>query len=133
MAGFEITGLLLGLYPIVIDAVNLYKATKTGRAAASLIRKLKTESMIYSQFVRKLLAPNVPDEEIDRFLKQEPPDLNRWQAVMLDQKLRCRLGPETANLILEILREIEMLLKDLKTELSSISRGMVTCVCSNSL
>ena len=123
-------GLLLGLYPIVVDAVNVYKATKTGRAATSLIRKLKIEEVIYRQFVYKLLAPNVQGDDVYRLnLNQEPPDLG--QAELLNQKLRIRLGSETADLVLEILREIESLLRDLNAELSSISRGMVICTCSN--
>ncbi|KAH8746033.1 hypothetical protein BGZ57DRAFT_936044 [Hyaloscypha finlandica] len=125
MSGFEVVGLLLGLYPIVVDAVNVYKATKTGRAATSLIRKLKIEEVIYHQFVYKLLASNVQGDDMYRLdLNKEPPDLSRWQAVALNQKLRIRLPSETADLVLEILREMETLLKDLNAELSSISRGM---------
>jgi hypothetical protein len=132
MSGFEIVGLLLGLYPIVVDAVSVYKATKTGRAATSLIRKLRIEEVIYRQFVHKLLAPNVEGEDIYQlYFNQQPPDIDRWQAVALNQKLRLRLGSDKADLILQILREIDNLLKDLNTELSSISRGMVICTLSS--
>jgi hypothetical protein len=132
MSGFEIVGLLLGLYPLVVDAVNVYKATKTSRAATSLIRKLKIEEVIYRQFVYKLVAPNIQGADIYRFtLNQEPPGLGPWQNVAMNQKLRIRLGPETADFVLDILREIERLLKDLNADLSNISRGMVICTCSN--
>ncbi|KAE9378877.1 hypothetical protein N431DRAFT_478013 [Stipitochalara longipes BDJ] len=125
MSGFEVVGLLLGLYPLVVDAVNVYKATKTGRAATSLIRKLRVEEVVYHQFVYKLLAPNVPGTDIYRlYLNQELPDVGLWQEVALNQKLRIRLGAEKADIILDILREIESLLRDLNTYLSSISRGM---------
>jgi hypothetical protein len=134
MSGFEIVGLLLGLYPIVIQAVDVYKATKNGRAAASLFRKLKTEEVIYRQFVQKLLAPNVQDDvPYQLYLNQVSSNLDRWKSVALNQKLRLRLGSDTADLILQILQEIDLLLKDLNTELQSIGRGMVRRrrVCGN--
>ena len=126
MSGFEIVGLLLGLYPIVIQAVNVYKATKSGRAAVSMFRKLKTEEVIYRQFVQKLLAPNVQDDDpYQLYLNQVPSNLDPWKSVTLNQKLRLRLGSDRADLILQILEDIDVLLKDLNTELQSIGRGMV--------
>lgn len=124
MSDFETVGLLLGLYPVVIQAVDVYKATKSGRAAASMLRKLKTEEVIYHQFVQKLLALNVQDDD--------PSNLEPWKSVTLSQNLRDRLGPKIANPILQILGEIDVLLKDLNTKLQNISRGMVRrrCVCS---
>lgn len=124
MSGFEIAGLLLGVYPIVLGAINVYKATKSGRAAAVLIRRLKTEEVVYRQFVQKLLISNVSQEQVQKLLDRKSPDMKSWKDSTLNRKLGDRLGSDKADLILEILREMDKLLKDLNTEFSNIGRGI---------
>ena len=77
MSGLEVAGLILGIYPLVGGAVSVYKATKTSKPAAALIRRLKTEEVIYRQFVRNLIAPDISEEGIHMLMGQETWDPNR--------------------------------------------------------
>jgi hypothetical protein len=126
MSGFEIVGTILAVYPLLVGAINVYKATKSGRAEAAMTRRLRTEAVIYRQFVHNLLAPNVPQEEIDKLVGHETPDLRRWEDVTLHDKVRQRLGAERADLVLEILSDMDKLLRALNTEFSNISHGIVS-------
>jgi len=110
---------------MVGGAISVYKATKSGRPAAALTRRLKTEEAIYHQFIHKLLAPNVAEDEIQKLLNQDSPDLQRWKDDSLNKKIRERLGNKRADIILESLEEMEKILRSLNAELSNISRGIV--------
>ncbi|MCJ1381136.1 hypothetical protein MMC17_004245 [Xylographa soralifera] len=119
MSGFEIIGVILGVYPIIVDALALYKATKAGKRAAALTRNLKTESIIFGEFVYHLLAPNVSLDELTRLKDPKSPDLELWKDVTLHASLKDRLGSEKAEVVVEILQEIHALLRSLEIELSA--------------
>ncbi|MCJ1393441.1 hypothetical protein MMC18_006316 [Xylographa bjoerkii] len=120
MSGFEIVGVILGVYPIIVDALALYKATKAGNRAASLSRNLKTESIIFGEFVYHLLAPNVSLDELTRLKDPKSPDLELWKDATLHAHLKDRLGSEKAEVVVEILQEIHALLRSLELELSAV-------------
>lgn len=126
MTGFEIAGILLGAYPLIGGAVNVYRATKTGSAAATLIRRLNVEGVIYRQFVLNLLASDVPEEDIKTLMSAESADRKGWDDLELRDKLFKRLGEERAVVILGILKEMDKLLRDLNAEFSHINRGIVS-------
>lgn len=127
MAGFEIAGVILGAYPLIETALTIYMATKTtGNTAISLTRRLKVETEIYRQFVLKLLASDVPEEEIRRLLSIESNDRQRWNDSTLHEKLFRRLGTETAVLILDILKELNKILSDLSEEFMHLNRGVAS-------
>ena len=120
MSGFEIIGVILGVYPLIVDALALYKATKAGKGAAALTRNLKTESIIFGEFVYNLLAPNVSLDELTRLKDPRSPDLELWKDATLHAHFKDRLGPKKAGVVVEILREIHALLKSLELELSVV-------------
>ncbi|KAK3318120.1 hypothetical protein B0H66DRAFT_225769 [Apodospora peruviana] len=126
MSGFEVVGLLLGMFPVVITTVKTFKAIKAGRASTfftSLSRKLKTEQVIFHEFVRNLLSSDASDAHIRNLLGigRPAPDLAAWKDSRLQDALCAKLGKEKAENMLEILEEIGKLLQDLNTELSKIS------------
>src|SRR4051794_30587297 len=122
MSEFEVVSHLLGLYPIVINALNVYKDTKSTRAIAPLIHELKVEQIIYREFVHALVAPDIVEEETYLLdLLQGASSQTLWQDVTLNQKVLIRLGSVKAKVILDTLREIERLLNGLNSEFN-ISR-----------
>lgn len=126
MSGWEVIGLVLALYPIVETAVKLYGEAKPGRTASSLTRKLKTEAIIYDQFVRNLLNPVVSGPVLDKLLDRSSPTLQEtWQDGHLHKELLTRLGSLKSNHLLELLLDMNKRLKALEIELSNISRGTV--------
>ncbi|KAH7409371.1 hypothetical protein BKA64DRAFT_664786 [Cadophora sp. MPI-SDFR-AT-0126] len=124
MTGFEVAGVILGLYPLIETAVNVFKATKTtGNAAASLNRRLTIERVIYRQFVLNLLASDVPEEHIKKLLSTESTDRQSWNDPTLSAKLSRRLG-DNAEPILGILQELNKILSDLTEEFKHLNRGL---------
>ena len=137
MSGFEIVGVIFAVYPCIVDALALYKNTKAGKGAASLSRNLKTESIIFGDFVYHLLTPSVSDDEYARLKDPKSPKLGVWENPELQSHLRYRLGAERAEVVVEILQEIKTILHSLEAEISpgrnehSIVRN--SCASQNTL
>ncbi len=126
MSGFEAIGLVLALFPIVETAVKIYGETRPGHTAASLVRKLKTETIIYDQFVRNLLDSVVPATTIERLLDRSLANLPElWKDGEMQLALLGRLGTIKSNHLLEMLVDMNQRLKALEVELTNISRGTV--------
>jgi hypothetical protein len=127
MSGWEVIGLVLALYPIVETAVRVYGGAKPSRTASSLTRRLKTEALIYDQFVRNLLEPVVSASVIERLLNRSlagPPE--KWHDEELHKELLERLGPIKSSHLLDLLLDMNKRLKTLEIELTNISRGTVS-------
>ena len=125
MSGFEIVGVILGAYPLIIQALDVYRATKGGKGAISLARQLKTEEIIFNEFVYHLVAPSISNSNIVRYKISAPPDLALWRNCTLQGDMRGRLGVAKADNLLEILEEIEKLLSSLQEELNPSDHGIV--------
>ncbi|KAL9609699.1 MAG: hypothetical protein Q9167_005549 [Letrouitia subvulpina] len=124
MSGIEAAGIILGLYPVIITALDVYKATKGGKGALSLARNLKTEEIIFGEFVHHLVAPNVSKADLVRLKISASPDLALWTNKTLQADMRARLGAEKANNVVEILKEIHELLISLQEELAPSVHGV---------
>lgn len=126
MSGFEAIGLVLALFPIVETAIKIYAETKPGHTAASLLRKLKTETIIYDQLVRNLLDSVVPASTVEKLLDRSLVDLpDLWKDGDLQQALLGRLGTIKSRHLLEMLVDMNQRLKTIEVELTNISRGTV--------
>lgn len=115
MSGFEVAGLILAVYPLLVNTVYVYKAAKSSQAVDQLARKLKTEATIYKQFTTKLLAC-VSLQEVNQ---------EAWQDENLQSQLMESLGSDRAELVLQDLHEMDELLKTLNTEISNMNRSSV--------
>ena len=125
MSGFEVAGVILGLYPLVITALDVYRATKGGKGAVSLARNLNTEKIIFGEFVHQLVAPNVSEADLVRLKASASPDFALWNDKTLQANMRARLGTEKADNVIGILEEIQELLIILQRELASSDYGVV--------
>lgn len=117
MSGFEIAGLIIGAYPIIMTLLAAIKETKTGRGARRLAWDLEVESAIFGDFVFNLLAPNVAEADLARLTDPNNPDLELWNGAVLQMKLKSRLGDEKAKIVVETLQEMMELLSLLQNEL----------------
>lgn len=125
MSGIEVAGVILGLYPAIITALNVYRATKGGKGALSLARNLKTEEIIFGEFVHHLVAPNVSKADLVRLKTSASPDLALWTDKTLQANMRARLGAEKADNVVGILKEMHELLETLQEELAPVAHGVV--------
>lgn len=132
MSGFEVVGVILAAYPLLMTALGVYTESRSGKGALRLVRHLKTEEAIFNNFIHHLLAPPIFSEaELIRLTDSTLPDLDLWKDVTLQTRLTARLGRENASIVVEILQEINQLLHLLRNDLTLIDHGMVSVLACN--
>lgn len=126
MSGFEIAGLILGSYPLLMTALAVYNETTSGKGAQRLARRLKTEEAIFVNSIHRLLeSPTISVAEKARLTDPAGPDLNLWRNSNLQDKLEDRLGGDIASIVVDILRQIHELLLWLRNKLKLSEQGLV--------
>ena len=125
MSGFEVIGVVLGVWPLLINAVALYKATKDGRRAERLRTQLDTEEFIFRQFVHDLLSSDVAEADLMQLSDRNRPNTGLWSDRGLHSKLETRLGPIRSTIVLSSLVEMDKLLTSLRDKLASHSADPV--------
>jgi hypothetical protein len=120
MSGLEVIGLVLSLWPVVVDAVDIYKAMKEGRGADLLRHELDTEEYIFREFVHGLLSSAaVTDADLIQLSDRNRPNTGLWKDRALHSKLEKRLGPERSKIVLKSLVEMDKLLTGLREKLAN--------------
>ncbi|KAK3946883.1 hypothetical protein QBC32DRAFT_115133 [Pseudoneurospora amorphoporcata] len=94
MSGIEVVGLVLGVLPIVIQALQGYKSIMSSLRNVesdiqALILGLETERVRLRTSCELLLEGIVPADDIDRLL--EDPFSEKWKALGVANKLKIRL------------------------------------------
>ncbi|KAH8820808.1 hypothetical protein F5884DRAFT_61394 [Xylogone sp. PMI_703] len=117
MSGFEAIGLVLAVWPLVVNGFSLYKTAKGGLGMELLVNRVKMEEAIYEDFVRHLLAADVSETELCQLSDKEKPDLKLWRSEVLHAKLRERLGENRSQIVLTTCREMKRILTDLRNQL----------------
>jgi hypothetical protein len=119
MSGFEVIGVVLGVWPLLMNAVDLYKAAKDVRGADLLRTQLDTEEFIFRQFVQNLLSSDVAEAELVQLSDRNRPNTGLWKDKALHSKLETRLGPDRSRIVLSNLVEMDKLLTSLRDKLAS--------------
>jgi hypothetical protein len=121
MSGFEIVGLVMAAWPMVVNGVSLCKATMGRRGANSLRDQLDTEEFIFRQFVRDLLSSDVADADLVQISDSNRPNTSFWKNRGLHSKLEARLGPDGTKIVWSNLEEMDKLLTKLRDKFASIN------------
>lgn len=128
MSGLEVAGLILGVlgvFPVLITAVKTAVKGRVAPSASSWARKLRTEEVLFHQFVSHLLASDVSDGDIQKLLGQGPsPDLDTWEDPRLEATLLKKLGKKKAGNMMDILGEIREFLQALNDEIAEINNAI---------
>jgi hypothetical protein len=117
MSGFEVIGVVLGVWPVVLNALAVYKATKDGRGYGLLLNELRTEEIVYREFVQQLLQSDVPESDLVQLTSRKRSNVGLWQDKGLHFGLERRLGLEKSKIVLETLVEMDKLLVSLSDKL----------------
>jgi hypothetical protein len=118
MSGFEVIGLVLGVWPLVVNALSVYKDVKNGSGWEVLLQEFRTERIIYLEFVGNLLAPDLLDGDALELIGQKTATFARWDDIELHSRLEERLGAEKSNLVRTTVQEMERLLANLNERLT---------------
>jgi len=129
MSGFEVFGAVaaaLSLYPVLLTACETYKVAKgNGTGFDKIIRRLKTERVVFENFLITLLRPDVEERELARLL-DNPGESSCWRDPALYTKLKDRHGYKTIEHILSIVKEVSDLLRSLEKSLPGVARSFVS-------
>lgn len=124
MSGFEVVGFILAAYPLLMTALEVYGEVRSGKGARRMLRHLKLEEAIFNNFIHHLLAPpTISEADLIRLTNPTRPDLELWRDLKLQEKLSARLGRENASIAVEILGEINELLRLLRNDLTTNDGG----------
>jgi hypothetical protein len=113
MSGFEAIGLVLGVWPLVINGLQLYKAAKNGQGWDPLCDEFRVEELIYIDCVRHLLAADVSEGDLLQLTTRDKPSKHLWKDPALQKSLEKRLGPERTTIVLKTLPEMKTILSSL--------------------
>jgi hypothetical protein len=130
MSGFEVIGVVLGVWPLVVNALSLYKEVKNSPRWDLLDQELRTEKIIYVEFVGHLLAPDLLDGDSLELINQKTANFARWEDKELHSRLAERLGIEKSSLVLTTVQEMERLLVDLNESLTRKEDPLVSFLSS---
>ncbi|KAK4224669.1 hypothetical protein QBC38DRAFT_484898 [Podospora fimiseda] len=127
MSGLESMGLILGLYPVILDITKTYKSTRANGLSAHR-RSIMILETLYTQTCTGLLESVLSPEEARSLLRaaasgSKDQSESLWRDPFLQKKLDSRLGPEKLSLALELLDEMRSSLNQVKSELTDMCRG----------
>ena len=117
MSGFECIGVVLVVYRLVVNGLQLYKAAKNGQDWELLYDEFRTEEIIYVECIRHLLASDTSEANLLQLSTRDRPNQQLWKDPALDKSLRRRLGPEKSPMVLKTLQEMDKLLTTLTEKL----------------
>lgn len=123
MSGIEIAGLVLGVFPLLIRALEGYReAAEVGRdwwriqrAYDKCFQDLKYHQMILEGNIERFLLPLVVDDEEMKTLMADPAG-EEWEDEELETRLKERL-PKSYGVFLNIMSDITEIMEALKKEL----------------
>lgn len=113
MSGFEIVGVVLAVWPLVINGIQLYKSCRAGQGWGLLLTEFKTEGIIYTEFVCHLLASDVSEADLRQLTTRSKPNQGLWRDKKLNDGLKERLGVDKSDVVISTLEEMDKLLTSL--------------------
>lgn len=119
MSGFEVIGLVLGLYPIVLDA---YKKSK-GEGIEKAIRRLEIEKFLFDDFVTRLIGPDLQLEEGQLVRLKASKDPACWKENDLQARLEHRYGFSKTKHIISLINDLNKLLLAIEKDLPGAARS----------
>lgn len=130
MSGFEIAGVVLGSFPIVLEALDKYREVarlwgfwwEIRSAYQKCSNEVKFHRLSFNRNLKQLLLPMVADQsQIQRLLAE--PDGDLWRQPHIEQQLIDRLQ-DSYELYLDIIRQLQRTTKDLNNELAMDKTGV---------
>lgn len=131
--GIEVVGIVLALYPIVVDTWQAYKAAKSGTEVNQMIQRLQTEQIVFQEFVHHLVGSSITESQRALLIGSKPRERGQqgeevgcWHDPGLQADLKARLGFEKMQNILTIVENIQALLGCMSKELPGAARTLVS-------
>jgi hypothetical protein len=129
MSGIEAVGLVLGLWPIMIDLVNAVKAGKTGSSTNMLRMNILVQEKIFKQSIQKLLQGDEEFSDKDKMglIRSNTNFAAIWMDPEFVGRLERRLDDETLAILKYKSAEISKILTTLRKKIEKGPEEPIVC------
>lgn len=122
MSGFEVLGVILGVLPLVISALEHYEESVGvihryyyyKKEIRRLVLIIRTEQVELKNTCEQLLTDIVPVHQMEELLKD--PRSTSWESPEVTRRLKARLR-DSYEVYMERLKEMNAALKELRSRL----------------
>ncbi|CZR52362.1 uncharacterized protein PAC_02239 [Phialocephala subalpina] len=121
MTGFEVIGVLLGVYPVVIDGLKLCKAVASGQGIRLLVDDLKDEEIRYTESLGHLFGTEFVNELQARQRDAKTPI--SYPTPRQQTNLEQRLGRSRTELICSTLEGMKNVLESMQRDIEKARAG----------
>jgi hypothetical protein len=135
LTGVEIAGLVLGAMPLVISALESYRKGlnpihdyfRYNSTLTTLCTRLKIQQVLYEDHLKRLLLSESSPAEIQALFDDpnEPSRIALWGSKEVEQKLRNKLGQQQFKTFMDVVQEMEGVMKKLMDNLDIDMKGKV--------
>jgi hypothetical protein len=127
MSGIEVVGLVLGVWPVMLNLLDAWKATKGSLPQDSLTASVRAYSRVYRDAISKLLQDeNISDKDRIGLLKGENEFSSIWKNDEFQARLRNRIDDEAFECLHNKSREIFNILQLLKDKIDKKELDVVS-------
>jgi hypothetical protein len=126
MSGFEVIGLILSLYPLVVDTVIYCKKVRSGELIHDLLADIRAEKVIFCQLIQQLCETESSGNDIQGILNPKSDVFALWQQSSFLNNLLAAHAAEANASIVETLKGIYVELQHIQQELDKISLSNVS-------
>ena len=125
MSGFEVIGLILSLYPVIVDAVVLCKKVRSGEIIHDLLEEVRVEKVIFCGWIQHLCVTQISGTNVNGIVNPASEAFALWQQSSFLNSLLAAHARESADSIIATLKTIHVELQHVHQELENINpRGV---------
>lgn len=119
MSGFEAIGVVLAVWPLVVNGIQVYKLARSGQGWDLLYDQFVTEQVIYQECVLHLLAPELSESDLAQLIQGDKPNGPLLKDPAVTRGLEGRLGQQKSQIVLKTIQSMDSLLQLLKEKMQS--------------
>lgn len=121
MSGLEVVGLILGLYPIVVDAVVLCKKVRSGEIVHDLLEDVRAESIIFCNWIQHLCESQLSGPDVLGIVDPESKVFKLWKEDRFLSNLISSRDAQTTTTIVGTLKAIHVELLHIHQDLENLN------------
>jgi hypothetical protein len=130
MSGFEVVGLILALYPVVVDAVVYCKKVRSGEIINDLLEEVRAEKVIFCGWIQTLCVTQISGTDVNGIVNPASDVFALWQQSSFLNNLLAAHAAEAIASIVATLTSIHAELEHVLQELDKINPSGVSAISS---
>lgn len=126
MSGIEIAGLILGLFPVVVEVLKSFTSRSMAADIIEMRRMIECEEAIYKNTLEQLLSPHVTELQLIGLLNN--PMCSFWGDADLNEALEIQLGKVSFKIFGECIEDISKWLQQIRKDIVEQVRYVLEAV-----